>query len=136
MHDSRKVFLLDEEPRCILATYEEGENASRTEFKTWDQDIQVDDFIVVPSGTRHDMTVVKVVKVDVEPNLESSHKMDWVVCKIDRAAFEDTTQREATFLNAARKAEKLRKKQQMREDFLRDVDPKAMSTAIEHQPTE
>ena len=133
MHDSRKVFLLDTEPRCILATYEKGDNAQTTEFKTWDDDIKVDDYVTVPTETRHKMTVVKVVEVDVEAILDSEAPMGWIVGVVDTTAFDETASQEKEFLEAARSAEKTRRKAQLKKDFLQDVDTTQFS-AISHSP--
>lgn len=122
MHNSRKVFLLDQEPRCILADYENGPNPKTCEFKTNDMSIKVDDYIVVPTNTRHGMTVCKVVKVDVEPNLDCESEMYWVVSRIDTTNFDNVTQQEQSFLTAAASAEKRRKKEQLKKDFLADID--------------
>lgn len=107
MHDSRKVFLLENEPRCITATYEEGDDAPVTEFKTFDPDIAVDDFVIVPTDTRHRMTVCKVRSVDVEPNLDTEAKMLWVIGSVDCSAYEKTLSSEGQFIGAARAAERI-----------------------------
>lgn len=135
MHDSRKVFLLDDEPRCVLCTYEADtptQKASSTEFKTWDSNIKVGDYVVVPTDTRHCMTVVKVVDVDVEPNIESHAKMDWIIGTVDRHDFEAIVAQERRFLDAARSAEKARKKKELKEAFLADVD--GSKFALSHHP--
>lgn len=126
MHDSRKVFLLDPEPQCIKAVYEPHEGASQTEFKTFDENIKVDDYVIVPSGTRHNMSVSRVVEVGVEPDLDTSTKMDWVIGIIESSTFENILEQEKVFIDAARSAEKKRRKKQLREDILADVDTKDM----------
>lgn len=136
MHNSRKVFLLedDKEPRCILAAYETGETAHTTEFKTFDQSIKVDDYILVPSGTRHRMTVCKVHSIDVEPTLDTDEKIDWVVGTIDQSNYQDTIEQEQVFIDAVKSAEKAALKKKLREDFLANVDTSGMGI-IEHQST-
>lgn len=121
MHDSRKVFLLEDEPRCIKASYEAGDDAKTTEFKTFDTDIGVGDFIIVPTDTRHEMTVCKVTEVGVEPNLDTGAAMLWVIGKVDLSAHKATLDSEKTFVDAARSAERRRKKGQLREALLADV---------------
>lgn len=122
MHDSRKVFLLETEPRCVTAAYDAGEDASTTEFKTFDLDIKTDDYVIVPTNCRHKMTVCKVHAVDVEPDLDSSAEMRWVIGVVDQSAFKATFASERQFIDAARSAERRRKKTQLREDFLADID--------------
>lgn len=135
MHDSRKVFLLDKEPRCVLATYEEHEGAERTEFKTWDQNIEEGDFVVVPTSTRHHMTVVKVVEVDVEPDLDCPSKMDWIVGVVDQSEFLKNAKQEERFIEMTRKAEKARRKRELKEAFLHDVDTTDIRQ-LEEKPAE
>ena len=126
MHNSRKVFLLENEPRCVLGAYEAGENPPLSEFKTFDGDIGVGDLVIVQSDTRHKMTVVKIAQVDIEPNLDSGSVMHWVVGKVDVDAFNETIKSESKFLDAARRAEKARRKEQLRKDFLQDVDDSSL----------
>lgn len=130
MHSSRKVFLLDNEPRCVLATYDKDNDnykkAKRTEFKTFDDTVEVDDLVVVKTDTRHGYTVVKVVEVDVEPELDSSEEINWVVSKVDTVAYAGIVKHERSFLDAAAKAEKKRRKAQLKADFLADVDTSTM----------
>jgi hypothetical protein len=133
MHDSRKVFLLEDEPRCIKAKYEPDVNTQKPskgyDFKTFDETIQVDDFIVVPTDTRYGMTVVKVVEVDVEPDLDTDLYMHWVIDKVDRSVFENLLASEEGFIDAARAAERKRKKKQLKEDLLADVDTTTLKLA-------
>ena len=134
MHNSRKVFLLPDgqEPRCILATYESSENAPQTEFKTFDASIEVDQYIVVPSTTRHHMTTCKVVEVDVEPELDTDVKIDWVMGIIDQSSFLETSAKEQEFINAVKSAEKAALKKKLREDMLAGVDTSNMGI-LEHK---
>lgn len=133
MHDSRRVFLLDPEPRCILATYEpEGlapydSKKERKEFKTFDETIVVDDFIVVPTDTRHKMTIMKVVEVDVDPDLESSKKVDWVVAKTSNSVYQDLLAQESKILDLVNAAKKKRLKAQMKADFLEGLEDEELS---------
>lgn len=132
MHNSRKIFLTDKEPRCILTSYENVENAPTKEYKTYDTSIEAGDYVVIPTDTRHNMTVVKVEEVDVEADLDSDEPVSWVICKADRTEFERVTKVENTFLTGVRSAEKKRRKEQLRQDFLSDVDESAIA-ALEDQ---
>jgi len=129
MHSSRKVFLLDNEPRCVLATYEKDEGplyntkkVKTTEYKTFDDDVAVDDLVIVKTNTRHGFTVVKVKEVDVEPDLDSSDEINWVVSRFDTGIYEGIIKKEEEFLSAVRKAEKTRRKAELKKDFLADAD--------------
>lgn len=135
MHNSRKVFLLesDKEPRCVLAAYLATENPDTTEFKTFNPAIRVDDYVVVPSNTRHNMTVCKITAVDVEPTLDTDDKIDWIVGTIDRSNYTDTIKQEGIFIDAVKAAEKASLKKKLRKDFLDNVDVSNLKI-VEYKP--
>lgn len=117
MNYSTAVFLINKHIRGVLCTYEEGDTASRTLFKTLDSEIRAGDFVVVPTDTRHKMTVVKVVEVDADVDFDSQKKVDWIICKVDRAAYERNLEHEADAIQKIKSAE-LRKK---REDLAKSL---------------
>lgn len=137
MHESRKVFLLEgeREPRCILICYspeEEDYTSQYKEVKTFDTDIQVGDYVAIPSQSRYNLAVVKVMEVDVEPDLSSKKSIDWVVGRIDDEDYEKTIEDEKVFIDSVRSAEKQALKSKLREDFLANVDTKGLKI-IEHK---
>jgi hypothetical protein len=75
--NSKIVFLINDQARAIMATYEPGAPAEM--FKTLDDSISVNDLVVVQSTTRHMMTVVKVTAVDVDVNFDSTTPLKWIV---------------------------------------------------------
>lgn len=115
MKQSLIVFLINDSVRAIKGRYEDG--GSETVFKTLDQDIKVDDFVVVQSGTRHGMTVVKVTGVDIDVDLESNIDMLWVVQKIDTPSFSVTLEQEQKAIAAVNAAEKARKRDELRKSL-------------------
>ena len=120
MNYSRAIFLISDDVRAVACTYEEHDNAKRTVFKTLDQNIRVDDYVVIPTDTRHHMTVVKVVEVDLEPDLEASAEMEWIIGRVDRANFEDIARQERDAIAKIRNAEMRRKKAELRKALLDD----------------
>lgn len=115
MKQSLIVFLINDSVRAIKGRYEEG--GAETTFKTLDQDIRVDDFVVVQSGTRHGLTVVKVSAVDIDVDLESNIDMLWAVQKVDMASFGVTLEQEGKAIAAVNAAEKARKKEELRKSL-------------------
>lgn len=113
MHDSRQVFLLDDNVKCVSGKYEVGHSASTEEFKTGLNGIEVGDYIVVPTDTRQKMTVVRVDEIDIEPDLESDIKMDWVMCKVPKTEYDATMASEKAFTDRNRIAIRKRKKQEL-----------------------
>jgi len=130
MHKSRNAFLLKDPPMCVLAAYDANKGADTEEFKTFDRAIQVDDYIVIPTNRRHHMTIVQVKEVDFEPDLESDLEVMWVIAKVDKTQYETTLESEKGFVQAARSAQRKRKRDQLAEDLLADVDANLL--VIEH----
>lgn len=127
MNYSTAVFLINDSVRAIACTYEAGDTAPRTIFKTFDQSIKVDDFVMVPTDTRHKMTVCKVVAVDVEPDLESGIQMNWIVGIVDRAGFENILEQEQVAIDAMKAAEKNRRREELRKSMLANIETKTLS---------
>ncbi len=121
MNYSTAIFLISDQARAINITYEEGDDAPKTMFKTLDPDIKIDDYVAVPTETRHHMTVCKVVEVDVEPDLESGKTMSWVVGVVDRADFDKIKSHEGDAIARIKSAEKTRKRKELRDALLADV---------------
>lgn len=133
MHKSRTVFLVNDKVRGILATYEAdtpNTKAPATFFKTFDTTIQTGDFVVVPTNTRHNMTVCKVVAIDVEVEIDSEVECHWIIGRIDAAAYEKTLSQEGEMLNVIRSAEKTKKRNELREAVLADAGEKVKTLAI------
>lgn len=113
MHTSKILFLINESARAVRGIYEEGHKP--TLFKTLDDTIQVDDFAVVQSGTRHGMTVVKITEVDVDIDFDASEEVQWLVQKIDRQAFDKVLRQEKQAISAVQVAEHRRKREELPE---------------------
>lgn len=118
MNYSTAVFLINDDVRCIACTYEE--NGSQTLFKTLKQSIDVDDFVIVPTNTRHKMTVVKVVETDVDVDLDASTSMDWIVGVVSTAEYERVLEMESAAIETIKSAEKRKKRDEMREAIFKD----------------
>lgn len=109
MNYSTAVFLINDKVRAVAITYEDdtaSKKAERTIFKTFDATIKVDDLVVIPTDTRHRMTVVKVVDVDVEVNFESGPQLAWIIDVIDRTAYDSVLAGEDAAIQTIKSAEK------------------------------
>lgn len=111
---STLIFLVNEDVRAIAVTYEEIDLSKDTTkmkynpeylskgrlpsgaviFKTMDPKIKMNDFVIVPTNTRHGMTVCKVVAVDVEIDFQSAEECHWIVGTVDTNEFERLRQQE------------------------------------------
>lgn len=124
MNYTTAIFLISDQARGVLVTYEKddvGKKADRTFFKTLNPKIKVDDYVVVPTNTRHHMTVCKVVEVDVEPDFNTSKDVEWIIGVVDPANFEDLKAQEADAIAKIKSAEKRRMREELREKLLADV---------------
>ena len=128
MNYSTAIFLVNDKVRAVRGIYEAWDDKSgkpmpaSTVFKTFDQDLKVGDLVLVPSGTRHRMTVNKIVEVDVEPDLESSIEMSWVIGVVDFPAYQAVLAEEAKMIKLMRDAEKADQRKKLREKVLAHMD--------------
>jgi len=118
MDNSKIVFLINDQARAIMATYEDTAGAEM--FKTLDHSIEVGDFVVVQSTTRHKMTVVKVTAVDVDVNFDSTTPLKWIVQAINIKDFDATINAETQAISAVQQAELRRKKEELRKTMFAD----------------
>ena len=130
MNYSTAVFLINPNARAILATYEAGDNAPRTMFKTFDPAIKVNDLVVVPTQTRHGFTVVKVVAVDVDVDFDSPVKVDWVAARVDLASYADVLTQEAQAIRMMQSAEARKKRNELAAALMADQADTIMALPI------
>jgi hypothetical protein len=115
MNYSTAVMLINPSIRAVLGKYEENGNAEL--FKTIDQNLKVDDLVVVESGTRWNLTVVKISAVDVDVDFGSAKQVGWVVQTIPTSDHTNLRSMEAAAIELIKKGE-LRKR---REDIKRNT---------------
>ena len=130
MNYSRAIFLISDEVRAVNVTYEDDDDAPRTMFKTLNPDIKADDFVVVPTETRHRMTVCKVVETDVEPDLEGASDLKWIIGIVSRADFEDISRQENEAITKIKAAERRRKRDELRKSLLADAEEEVKALPI------
>lgn len=122
MNDSLAVFLLNDSARAVKATYEADEKANKTMFKTLDPSLRVGDLVVVPTDTRHKMTIVKIVEVDVDVDFDSDVKVAWIVCKVDAFAYENLMTEEALAMSKIRSAQKAKQRRELASPLLANTE--------------
>lgn len=135
MHNpSIAILLVNKQVRAVRCAYELDKDGKEIPgksevFKTLDPALKVDDFVVIPTSTRVNMTVVKVVAVDVEVALESTCKMDWIVAgPISKAQYEATLAKEQQIIDTIVAAEKRHARDELAKKLLANVDPAAFQT--------
>ena len=123
MNYSRAIFLISDEVRAIMVAYEPKDKNGKWPdkpklFKTFNQDISVDDYVVVPTTSRHNMTVCQVAEVDVDPDFESNADCNWIVGVVDRADFEAIERQEQAAIDAIKTAERRKKRDELRKALM------------------
>lgn len=129
MNYSTAVMLINKSIRAVKGQYdpEVATNRSVSIFKTLLQDLKVDDYVVVESGTRHGITTVKITELDCTVDFDSGTEVKWVVQKIDMDAHKKITDMEKQAIDAIKKGE-MRKR---REDILKNTVDAAAAGEIE-----
>lgn len=148
VHPSQVVFLMDDSVRAIRAVYEEVDEAPKQSprmaygevdnrplklkgymFKTMRADLVKGDLITVPTNTRHGFTVCKIVSVEVEPDLDATTDIKWVVDKVETSNYFLLLAQEAKVAAVVRDAAKREQRMALKESLqgLKDSDMQAIS---------
>jgi hypothetical protein len=130
MNNSTIVFLINDEVRAICAIYETGDNAPREIFKTLDMTVKVGDFVVVESPARHGLSVVKVVEVDVELDIDTATQIKWVVSVVDESGHKSNLEAESEAIRTVQNAERERRKNELRKQIFADQESKIGSLKL------
>ena len=120
MNYSMAIFLINKNARAVFATYEADKGARQTAFKTLDGTIAEGDYVIVPTDTRHEMTVVKVVETDVDLDFDSSVEVNWIIGRVDRADHEKLLQEERAAIKQIKSAELRKKREDLRDAMFAD----------------
>jgi hypothetical protein len=118
MNYSTAVFLINNNVRALKGTYED--NGTLGIFKTLDATIKKDDLVVVPTSTRHKMTVFKITEVDVDIDMDSGAQVEWVISKIDAEAYKKLLADEADAIAKIKSAELRKKRTDLAEALFKD----------------
>lgn len=108
MNYSTAIFLINDNARAIRVQYEPkdpNENPNAYIFKTLDKAVKLHDYVVIPTGTRHGMTVVKVVEVNVNIDLNSQVQLKWIIARVDRTEHERIVEQEEVAIEAIKVAD-------------------------------
>lgn len=145
MNYSTAIFLVNDNVRAIRASYDIDHTSGKPvpkdvkTFKTMDPNLKVGDFIVVPTSTRHMMTINRVEEVDVEVLPESSLQLDWVVAVVDKMDHDAVVAMEERGIVAIKSSEKRRAREELVAklkadnpdlNMLGDVAPPALAAPI------
>jgi hypothetical protein len=135
VNHSTAIFLFNDKVRAVLAIYEAPPAAGmpepkKTMYKTLDPSVKVGDLVLVPSGTRHNVTVVKVTNIGVDVDPESPTQVDWIIAVVDRSAYEKVKGDEAQAIDAIKSAQKTKKRNEIAAAVLADAKEGLAGLAI------
>jgi hypothetical protein len=124
MNYSTAIFLVNKDVRAVSVSYErdaEGRGVKPFEpFKTMDPSLGVGDMVVIPTATRHRMTVVRVEEVDFEIELDSTAQLSWIIGPVDTGAYDAIAAQEAHAIERIKSAEKAAKRKELADKLLAD----------------
>lgn len=110
----------------MKTVYLASEDAAETEFKTFDDTLEVGELVVIPTGTRHGFTVVKISAVDIAPDWESDKPIDWIAGKFDPSHYVGIQAQETKILETVSEAERAQRAKEIKETMFAHVDPKTL----------
>lgn len=121
MNFSSAVMLINQNIRAVIGVYEdekEQPNQKKHIFKTLDQSIQIGSFAVVPTDTRHKMTVVKIIDVDVDVDFESDVQLNWIISNVDLGPNKLILEQESGWIERIKAADKNKKREELKKSLL------------------
>lgn len=127
MNYSTAILVMNTDARCVKVIYEpdtEHTKQTREMFKTFDTSIKVDDFVVVPTSTRLNLTVCKVVAVDVDDWMDVSKEIGWVVGRVDMADANKVKAWEAAAIESLKDAEKRKRRRELQASMTEAMNEK------------
>lgn len=117
MNYSTAIFLVNDDVRAVNVTYEPkdpGERGGDYTYKTFDKDLKIDDYVIVPTGTRHGMTVCRVKEINVNIDLNSTVDFKWLVGRVDRSEYDRVLEQEKLVIEAVKVADFETKREELR----------------------
>lgn len=124
MNYSTAIFLINSDVRAVSVSYEQDAEGKGIKpfytFKTFDPDVAKEDYVVIPTGTRHNMTVARVEEVDLEVEVDSTADLKWLVGRVDTAAYEAVVRQEQDAIATIKSAEKRAKQEELKAKLLAD----------------
>lgn len=125
MNYSTAVFLINPDARAVQCTYEKdagGQQLQSYVFKTLDKSIKKGDLVVVPTNTRHNLTVVKVETTDIDIDVDTPHDIKWIVGKVDLLTHQKLLDMEAEAIAKIKAAEMRKKREELAKTMRANTD--------------
>lgn len=135
MNPTLSSFLVEDKCRALRVEYDPDWKSNNNYnicklYKTLDPNVKVDDLVVVPTGTRHGFTVVKVVEVDFTVNYTGNEEYRWIVGPVDKPAYDALLEADKVVMTKVGKIQENKMKRELMEAMgLTTVDTAALSYA-------
>lgn len=124
MNYSTAIFLVRKDIRAVAVSYEvdgDGKGIKPfTIYKTPDHDLAVGAYVVIPTDTRHGMTVARVEEVDVDLDVDYPGQVKWLVGSVDRGFYDGLITAENEVVATIKSAEKRRRQDELAAKILAD----------------
>jgi len=134
MNYSTAVFLINKDVRAVACSYEIGADGKGKQpfyhFKSLDSTLAVGDYVVIPTDTRHNLTVARVEQLNVDVDLDAPHQLKWIVGRVDRGAYENVLAQEQQAIDVIKSAELRRKRDDLRKAVMIDQTAEAEIKAL------
>ena len=125
MNYTTAILLIRKDVRVVTVSYEADPVTGKAigtqySFKTVDPTLEVGDYVVVPTSTRHNATVCRVEAVDVEVDFDSNAQLKWIISKLDKSHYDEIVAKEEEIIVSVKKAEKRRRQEELAEKLIAD----------------
>ena len=124
MNYSTAIFLINSDVRAVSVSYEQDAEGKGIKpfvlFKTFDPEVSVGDYVAIPTGTRHGMTVARVEEIDVEVDVDLGGDMKWLVDRVDTSQRDAIEAQEAAAITTIKSAEKKARQDELRAKLIAD----------------
>lgn len=124
MNYSTAIFLVRKDIRAVTVSYEVDTDGKGIKpfvaYKTPDPDLAVGAYVVIPTDTRHGMTVARVEEVDVDLDVDFTAQVKWLVGQVDRSFYDSLIEAENDVIAKIKSAEKRRRQEELAEKILAD----------------
>lgn len=105
--------MVNKDLKAVIVSYEDG-GRKQTMKKTFIQDLKVGEYVLVRTGTRHNATVCRVERINVNVDYSSTEEVGWVASRVDLEEFDRLEKLEEEVLFIIQNAERRAVEEEMR----------------------
>lgn len=124
MNYSSAIFLVNKDVRAVLTSYERDTEGKGVKpwipYKSMNHDLKPGDYVVVPTDTRHQMTVVRVEAIEDDVDPASPVQLKWIIDGVEMGAYNEILTAEAGAIERIKSAEKRAAREELANKLLAD----------------